>query len=135
MIKTRSNFLKVYKAQEKKPNDIIEVFDFVRNEKGELTIEKVSEYSQKEYINSFAEECTLANQIARMNTTGDIRFLNAKNVTYGDISEIDELMTLDKNEFEKKQKALNEKLEKLQNELNELKNPVKEIATNVESKQ
>ena len=134
MIKTRSNFLKVYKAQEKKPNDTIEVFDFVRNEKGELTIEKVSEYSQKEYINSFAEECTLANQIARMNTTGDIRFLNAKNPQYGDISEIDDLMTLDKAEFEAKQKALNEKLEKLQNELNELKNPIKETQENEQSK-
>ena len=134
MIKTRSNFLKVYKAQEKKPNDTIEVFDFVRNEKGELTIEKVSEYSQKEYINSFAEECTLANQIARMNTTGDIRFLNAKNPQYGNISEIDDLMTLDKAEFEAKQKALNEKLEKLQNELNNLKNPIKETQENEQSK-
>ena len=134
MIKTRSNFLKTYKAQEKKPNDTIEVYDFVRNEKGELTIEKVSEYSQKEYINSFAEEYTLANQIARMNTTGDIRFLNAKNPQYGDVSEIDDLMTLDKAEFEAKQKALNEKLEKLQNELNELKNPIKETQENEQSK-
>ena len=134
MIKTRNNFLKVYKAQQKKPNDTIEVYDFVRNEKGELTIEKVSEYSQKEYVNSFAEECTLANQIAKMQTTGDIRFLNAKNPQYGDVSEIDDLMTLDKAEFEAKQKALNEKLEKLQNELNELKNPIKETTENEQSK-
>lgn len=134
MLKNRSNFLKVYKAQEKKPNDTIEVFDFVRNEKGELKIEKISEYSQKEYINSFEEECTLANQIARMNTTGDIRFLNAKNPTYGDISQIDDLITLDKSEFETKQKALNEKLEKLQKELNELKNPKEGGKENEQSK-
>lgn len=135
MIKTRHNFLKNYKAPEKKPNDTIEVFDFVRNEKGELIIEKVSEYSQKEYINSFAEECTLANQIAKMKTTGDIRFLNAKNPQYGDISEITELMTLDKGEFEKKQKALNDKLEKLQAELNELKNPTEGVKENEQNKQ
>lgn len=114
-------------------NDIIEDFDFIRDEKGILKIEKVGEHSNKEYVNSFKEECSLQNQLEKIRLTGNVSFLNQKTGIYADISEYP-TDKLSKDEINKSISNYDKKLAELQKQLEELKATPKEETTN-ESKQ
>lgn len=68
-----------------KKNDIVEDYDFVRDEKGNLKIKKVGEHSMQEYINSFKDECGLQNMMKKIALGQQVNTIEGY---YGDISEI-----------------------------------------------
>lgn len=115
-------------------NDIIEDYDFIRDEKGILKVQKVGEHSNKEYVNSFKEECSLQNQLEKIKLTGNISFLQQKQGIYADISEYP-TDKLSKDEISQSISNYDKKLAELQKQLEELKaTPTPKENTTNESK-
>lgn len=107
--------------------DIIEDYDFIRTEKGELEIKKVGQHSLQEIINSHANEVGLENILKKIRMTGNLNLLNQKNAIYGD----DTLIPKDEINSQKIQKIIEDNNKKIK----ELQTQIKNIQTETEKKQ
>ena len=106
-IKNKFNFVK---PEEKEYKDIEEDFDFIRDEKGILKIEKVGEHSINEIIQSNADECGIDNMLKRLKIGQPIQ---TQQGFYADISELP-TDTLNTKKIEKALAEAEAKLKELQ---------------------
>ncbi len=106
-IKNKFNFVK---PEEKEYKDIEEDFDFIRDEKGILKIEKVGEHSINEIIQSHADECGIDNMLKRLKIGQPIQ---TQQGFYADISELP-TDTLNTKKIEKALAEAEAKLKELQ---------------------
>lgn len=126
-MKIRSKYINDYEEPKKLRNTIVDEYDFVRNEKGELKIEKTGEYDFVEYVQSFKDETGLANILKLVARTGDTSLLNKKEGQYLDLSSMptDELdISANENTIKKLTAQLqqqSEALKKLEEQMNKEK--------------
>ena len=116
------------RKKKREKQDIVDDYNFIRDEKGILKIKKIGQHSMTELINSHSDEVGLKNIIKKYNMTGNAKLFNQKNLVYGDDTLIDK-DEINKNKINAAIKEATKKIEDLQNQIKDLSKPQTEGVT------